>query len=233
VFYQWSDTALPAEPEITIKPYGDVEIRAVFAEAFSQEDIYVDALTDSSAEVYWTTDRKARGRVQYGLTESCDRITGFEDEFSQVHAVMLGGLEPDTLYYYMACSTDTLGVTVVSGILTFRTDTGATDVSDGVGVVSSAFSVSSNYPNPFNSWTRFNILCAESGRLQIKLYNVWGQEVADLLDEGVEAGERFLCWNGRDGSGRDLSSGIYILKVQFHGESGKRESVARRWVILK
>jgi hypothetical protein len=66
-----------------------------------------------------------------------------------------------------------------------------------------------NYPNPFNPKTVIKYSIPEASNVQIKVYDMLGGEVADLVNEMKEAGTHEV---GFDAS--ELSSGIYIYSIQ-------------------
>jgi hypothetical protein len=82
----------------------------------------------------------------------------------------------------------------------------------------SGFELEQNYPNPFNSETvfRFSIPPGNSGGTETELavFNLAGQKVR-VLDEGnLSAGVHEVRWNGRDGEGRMLASGVYLYRLE-------------------
>ncbi len=64
------------------------------------------------------------------------------------------------------------------------------------------------YPNPFNPTTTITYSIQEPGLVNIKVFDLTGQEVADLVNEEKEAGNYSIKF---DASG--LPSGIYIYKI--------------------
>jgi hypothetical protein len=70
------------------------------------------------------------------------------------------------------------------------------------------FMLAQNYPNPFNPATKINYTVAENAKIQIKVYDMLGTEVAELVNEMKPAGYYEATY---DGSG--LSSGIYIYRI--------------------
>ncbi|MEK6650658.1 MAG: FlgD immunoglobulin-like domain containing protein, partial [Bacteroidota bacterium] len=52
-----------------------------------------------------------------------------------------------------------------------------------------------------------------STNVKLKIYTLLGQEVITLVDENLPAGTHERSWNGRDQSGRGLSSGVYLLRL--------------------
>ncbi|MFQ6093947.1 MAG: FlgD immunoglobulin-like domain containing protein, partial [bacterium] len=47
-----------------------------------------------------------------------------------------------------------------------------------------------------------------------KIYNLLGQEVRTLVDEVKEAGYYTVAWDGRDGAGGQMPSGIYFYRLE-------------------
>src|SRR5690606_19368243 len=77
------------------------------------------------------------------------------------------------------------------------------------------FYLSSNYPNPFNPTTRINYAVPEAANVQLKVYDMLGSEVAELVNETKRAGYHIV-----DFDASNLSSGIYIYRVS--AVSGER-----------
>ena len=75
------------------------------------------------------------------------------------------------------------------------------------------YSVSDNYPNPFNPKTRIGITLPNSGSVRISLYNSIGQIVLVELERYFSAGTNFvdLELNG-------LPNGVYFARVTLDGK---------------
>lgn len=71
-----------------------------------------------------------------------------------------------------------------------------------------------NYPNPFNSQTLIKFQLPESGRVNLTVCNILGQEIRQLTNDFWEAGSHSVPWNGQDNLGRVTASGIYLLRFQ-------------------
>ena len=103
-------------------------------------------------------------------------------------------------------------------------------VSRGVsiGQIPSVFSLDQNYPNPFNLETTIRYQLPEAGHVTLAIYNVLGQKIRTLEDGYLEAGRYSTMWDGRDASGSETTSGIYIYRLEV------RDLVmARRMLLLK
>ncbi|MBD3168636.1 MAG: T9SS type A sorting domain-containing protein [candidate division Zixibacteria bacterium] len=86
--------------------------------------------------------------------------------------------------------------------------------------------VFSNFPNPFNSSTNFDIsldpeLIDKDARLSI--FNIYGEKVATLIDGRISSGSKAVRW-----SPSDLATGIYFARLEVGDEV-----VTRKLVYLK
>ena len=75
------------------------------------------------------------------------------------------------------------------------------------------YSLSQNFPNPFNPTTSVQFTVPQEGLVTIKVYDMLGQAVADLYSGNAQAGTYTLNWDGKDNSGKVVSSGSYIYKM--------------------
>ncbi|HEX3074095.1 MAG TPA: T9SS type A sorting domain-containing protein [Ignavibacteriales bacterium] len=71
------------------------------------------------------------------------------------------------------------------------------------------FSLAQNYPNPFNPETKISFSLPQSGKATLKIYDMLGREVAELINGEMEKGSHSVNFNGRN-----LSSGVYIYRLQ-------------------
>jgi hypothetical protein len=74
-----------------------------------------------------------------------------------------------------------------------------------------------NYPNPFNPETTIKLDLPDSGKITLKVYNTKGQLVKTLIDNFKTAGISTVIWNGTDNVGTQVSSGIYLYKLEASG----------------
>jgi len=79
----------------------------------------------------------------------------------------------------------------------------------------SSYTLAQNEPNPFNPTTEIRFDLPRSGRVQLRVYDLAGRLVRTLVDGPMTAGaEQRVIWNGRDGAGRMVSSGVYLYRLQ-------------------
>ncbi|MCH7755866.1 T9SS type A sorting domain-containing protein [candidate division KSB1 bacterium] len=87
-----------------------------------------------------------------------------------------------------------------------------TNVIDAVPVVRTA--LLQNIPNPFNPETKIRYQLPNSGEVVLKIFDILGREVKSLVNEKLEAGFHEVTWNGRNNSGRKVSSGVYYYQIR-------------------
>lgn len=76
------------------------------------------------------------------------------------------------------------------------------------------YSLSQNYPNPFNPVTKINFALPKSGFVSLKVFDVLGREISNLVNEHKEAGNHSVFFNAEN-----LTSGIYFYKLEVNGFS--------------
>jgi hypothetical protein len=76
------------------------------------------------------------------------------------------------------------------------------------------YSLGQNYPNPFNLSTVIPFALPRAGFASLKIYNIVGQEVANLVSGNLPAGAFRAIWGGKDINGETVSSGIYLYRLK-------------------
>jgi cyclomaltodextrinase len=71
-----------------------------------------------------------------------------------------------------------------------------------------------NYPNPFNPSTTLTFDMMIAGQVSLKIYNLLGQEVAELVNGFQQSGRHQVMWNGLDSHGIQVGSGVYFARLQ-------------------
>jgi hypothetical protein len=73
------------------------------------------------------------------------------------------------------------------------------------------------HPNPFFGATTIAYDLAQPARVRIALYSPAGRALRVLEDGTAAAGPHRLTWDGRDGDGRRLAPGIYLVRFEGDG----------------
>ncbi len=99
-----------------------------------------------------------------------------------------------------------------SGQGAFKIGDNVTEIKESK-IIPTKFEVSQNYPNPFNPSTVIKYVLPDAQFVTLRIYNMLGQEVAELVNNQVNAGVHSIVWNGKDNSGAKVSTGTYIYRV--------------------
>jgi len=65
-----------------------------------------------------------------------------------------------------------------------------------------------NYPNPFNPNTKISFSLIQSGYVELKVYNILGKEIANIISTNLSAGMHQYHFDGSN-----LTSGIYYYEI--------------------
>jgi len=90
------------------------------------------------------------------------------------------------------------------------------------------YSLKQNFPNPFNPTTVIKYNLVKSAKVELKIFDVLGQEIKTLVNGFVEKGRRTILWNGTDANENKVSSGIYFYRI-----SANNWSDIKKMVLLK
>ncbi|KAA3599304.1 MAG: T9SS C-terminal target domain-containing protein [Calditrichaeota bacterium] len=100
--------------------------------------------------------------------------------------------------------------TLVNGTI----DVTLVGIEDENNSLPTSFSLNQNFPNPFNPSTTIQFALPVSEFVSLKIYNLLGQEVNQLVDENFNAGFHNVKWNGLDKNNNPVSSGVYLYKIE-------------------
>jgi hypothetical protein len=91
------------------------------------------------------------------------------------------------------------------------------------------YRLSQNYPNPFNPTTKIEYQLPFDSKVQLRVYDVVGREVATLVDETRAAGYYDTIFDARA-----LSSGVFFLRIAAEALVEKASyTEVRRMMLLK
>ncbi len=94
------------------------------------------------------------------------------------------------------------------GYVDYLTFTGPSSVEQ-LNRLPADFSLSQNYPNPFNPTTNIEYSIPQESFVELKVYDILGNKVAELVNEVQSAGTYRA-----DFSGENLASGLYIARIK-------------------
>lgn len=75
-------------------------------------------------------------------------------------------------------------------------------------------------PNPFNPRTVVEFSLPRNARVTVLLHDLRGRRVRTIDRGTLDAGTHEQVWNGRDDAGREVASGVYLVRVVTDGAVG-------------
>ncbi len=91
-----------------------------------------------------------------------------------------------------------------------------------------------NAPNPFNPTTRIRYDVPQAAAVELVIYDMLGQRVIQLVGEAQSGGQHAVVWDGQDGSGRPVASGVYVYRLRVRPlAGGLPQTQTRRMVLLR
>ena len=105
--------------------------------------------------------------------------------------------------------------------------------SAGIDLFPDEYSLSQNFPNPFNAQTSLIIALRDDAMIDLEIYNLLGERVAVMAkNESRPSGYYTFIWNGRDGYGNPVASGVYLAYGRIKGSNGKTIKAQSRKLLL-
>jgi hypothetical protein len=121
-----------------------------------------------------------------------------------------GSPDPDNvIIYFIVADTASGTATIGSEAYVDYIDLTAPSSVEQISGLPEDFSLTQNYPNPFNPSTKIEYSIPEAGLVQLKVYDILGNQVAELVNEEQSAGTYRA-----DFTSDNLASGLYIAKLQ-------------------
>jgi hypothetical protein len=92
------------------------------------------------------------------------------------------------------------------------------------------FKLHQNYPNPFNPSTTIRYGLPNASYVKLRIYNILGQQIADLVNTEQSAGWYETVW-----SGDAVSSGLYFYRIDAENASdpNQRFTKLKKMLLLK
>ena len=141
-------------------------------------------------------------------------------------SLTLNNLDGLTIYYWRVSAKNQYGTSLWPGSFGFRTQE-IVAVKDG-NEIPSDYELYQNYPNPFNPTTKIKFSIPKMGNVEIKVYDILGRELVELVNEDFSAGSYSVTWDGKNDYGSQVPSGVYIYTIR----SGQFIS-SKKMILLK
>jgi len=153
---------------------------------------------NSSVEDGYKVERSTNGTTWTVLATTNASATSYSDN----------GLADGTYSYRVRAVDATVPESAYSNTASATVTTVVTGVSDLSGTPTE-FALMQNYPNPFNPSTKIRFALPNSANVHIAVYNLIGQEIAQLASGEMSAGYHEVVWDASN-----VNSGIYFYRIQ-------------------
>jgi hypothetical protein len=108
---------------------------------------------------------------------------------------------------------------------------GTFEYSDVVEVdvtVPKVFALEQNYPNPFNPSTTIKFSLAADSKVSLTVFDILGQEVANLISGNLAAGSHEMDFNASN-----VNSGVYFYRLDATGVDGTNFTSVKKMILTK
>ena len=151
-------------------------------------------------------------KLNSGSWQFADSVTGRSWTDNSLTYSDNQGQNPNRVYYYVK----------LNGTQTSNTVDAEVNKSRGKIIppvlIQIAYNLEQNYPNPFNPATTISYSLKNDGFVSLKVYNILGQQVADLVNENQKTGYYSITFNASN-----LPSGVYIYSISTPGFNASRK----------
>ena len=126
-----------------------------------------------------------------------------------VYSFMDSEVPGNGIYYYWLQIEDLDGGISYSAVYTVQVTTGGVTNP----IIPKITALLNPFPNPFNPDVTIPFDLAVEGKVTLKIYNLKGQLIKNLLNENCKANSYRIVWDGKDNEGHNVSTGTYIIRM--------------------
>lgn len=177
----------------------EAPVHTVIVDPLYPESIYVG----SDVGVYWSPDE---GQTWQVLGEGLPRVPVFDLDFHPPTRMLAAGTHGRSIF-------------------TANAPDAVLPVSD---LPSTASLILDAAPNPFNPQTTFAFTLSDAGTATLEVFDSRGRRVASPLRDVLPAGRHEVTWRGTGSDGRELPSGVYLVKLEAFGASTTKKVLVVR-----
>ena len=183
---------------------------------------------DSTYVVRWESNVNDTVDIQLLLDNSVVSIIG-DSVVSGTQAVLWkvpSGLQTDSSYKIKVSSISNNTLSGIS-VSTFMILSSISEISDENDVVGS-YTLSQNFPNPFNPSTVINYSLANYSKVRVDIYNVIGQRIATLVNSFQQRGNYSVTWTAEQ-----YASGIYFYSINAVSSTENNFYDVKKMILIK
>jgi hypothetical protein len=219
-----SGNGSPGEVNDTPLPVTLSYFAAVFQNGYSTVSWQTQSEVNNS---HWNVYRSDTNNLGQAAKINPERIegAGTTSELTEYNYADNSGFEFNHTYYYWIESVDYANTSTFHGPVSVETPEQDNPEAPEVPIV---LGLHQNYPNPFNPDTNIHFAVAEDSEVELTIYNAKGQKIATVFSGNVTANTTSnpyheATWNGKDMTGNDVASGIYMYRLETENKTYMRK----------
>jgi photosystem II stability/assembly factor-like uncharacterized protein len=120
-----------------------------------------------------------------------------------------------------------------SGVILKTTNGGIATVEPRIGAAPKNYVLMQNYPNPFNPQTTITFTIPSRSNVSIRIYDLLGREINELVNRIENPGTKSVSWNGQDKLGKPVASGVYYYALLALGGDGKWFRQTKKMLVIR
>ena len=188
---------------------------------------FTASFVDDTPTLFWTTQSETNNNgwnVYRSISQNngqamllnVDLVPGYGTtpeptnyQFDDNHGVL-----ENTTYWYWVESVDYSGETELFGPISLLIPLGGGN--SGAPATQDDYGLHQNFPNPFNPSTEIKFALDESSHASLTIFNTKGEKVKTIFENKSfpEDEVQSVVWDGKDESGRNVASGIYLYQLR-------------------
>jgi hypothetical protein len=107
-------------------------------------------------------------------------------------------------------------------------ETGGGTMAGTIANIPIIFRLKQNRPNPFRQLTTIDYSIPKTGKVTLRVYDVTGRMVKQLVNKEQRAGVYTANWEGNTPNGRKLATGVYFVRLTANEKTATRKLVMVR-----
>ena len=188
---------------LNYKPKGALNIKIPEQRINLKSDNCEWLLIDNSVATIKGTG-KINNNGSFGYVIVAEDGAGFKKGSDKLRVVIWDKNDGDKIVF------DNLIPQTIQGIIKMSTNSVfAKEIEESNEIVPTEYALEQNYPNPFNPSTAINYSIPEAGNVELKVYDILGNEVATLVNEAEESGNHTVLFDASK-----FASGVYIYTLR-------------------
>ncbi len=227
VYLFWSKAAANSDLFLTVLDGSGLLLNPDFpiigTSDYSPLDLSISIDNQGIALLSWTDNRNGSRRAYYQIIAANYNRIGATNAVSDISGAVMTSpcmVGRDAVGWLAWSDNREEGFNVFIRQIAYST----VGVDDGVITqLPGQFQLMQNCPNPFNPATTIGFSLVGRSRVSIEIIDISGRQVLTLIDRVYDAGEHAVEWDGRDFSGRNVSSGVYLYRMIVDGHTESRK----------